>query len=388
MYSVDETFAELAIRSKCNCVLAILYSGFEADYNNIYCFLVFSFAVASFLSRTSSSITDLSIFPQLLSRNAYRLRSFWLNLSPVKACIHEPFDHCYTAMSIVELQPYGLPNLVQHISTQPDIRNSSTSKSQRSTIHSDPHPSDSSTPRELSRIRASFIIVSVAGITFLNCLGQSLLIVAIPRIADDLTIPSSLVQWPTAVSALTLGCTLLVVGAIADVVGNRPVFLLGYVLHLLFMVGCALVQTGTQLIAFRALQGLALSLCMPTSVGIITSNFGTGRGRNVAFACFGGGNPVGYALGLLLGGVFVDTVGWRYGYYMSIGLNGMVLVAAFFSLPADSSGRASLQRLKTGVDWIGLSLISADLAILSYVLAYVLVRHYPIACFRPRYIPG
>ncbi|KAL9636137.1 MAG: hypothetical protein Q9164_003008 [Protoblastenia rupestris] len=49
----------------------------------------------------------------------------------------------------------------------------------------------------------------------------------------------------------------------------------------------------------------------------------------------------------------------------------MVLVAAFFSLPADSSGRASLQRLKTGVDWIGLSIISADLAILSYVLAAI-----------------
>ena len=116
---------------------------------------------------------------------------------------------------------------------------------------------------------------------------------AIPRIAKDLNIPPSLIQWPAAVASLTLGCTLLVVGAMADVIGNRPLFLIGCFLHLVFGLGCALVRTGTQLIAFRALQGLALSLCMPTSVGIITSNFGEGSGRNLAFACFGGGNPVG-----------------------------------------------------------------------------------------------
>ncbi|KAG8525510.1 uncharacterized protein KY384_009154 [Bacidia gigantensis] len=110
---------------------------------------------------------------------------------------------------------------------------------------------------------------------------------------------------------------------------------------------------------------------MPTSVGIITTNFPEGKRRNIAFASFGGGNPVGYALGLLLGGIFVKTVGWRYAYYFSLALNAVVFVSAFFSLPADTADRASLDRLKSAVDWVGLALISAVLAILSYVLASI-----------------
>ena len=274
-------------------------------------------------------------------------------------------------MSATEFQNLGLPHLAHNISVESEIRSIGQPPSAISRRRSDISSSaPSASSQGLSHLRASFIVASVAGITFLNTLGQSLLVVAIPRIAQDLKIPSSLIQWPVAVASLTLGCTLLVVGAIADVVGNRPVFLTGCFLHLLFGLGCALVQTGTQLIAFRALQGLALSLCLPTSVGIITKNFGEGKGRNIAFASFGGGNPVGYALGLLLGGIFVDTVGWRYGYYLSLALNAMVFASAFFSLPHDS-GRASLESLRKGVDWVGLLLLSADLAILSYVLASI-----------------
>jgi len=291
-------------------------------------------------------------------------------------------------MSALELQTLAIPQLAYTISSESNARSLNTTESQIPSVQSDRRrsvalsSSRNSDPAGLSNLRATFIVVSVAGITFLNTLGQSILIVAIPRIAQDLSIPPSLIQWPTAVASLTLGCTLLVVGSVADVVGNRPVYLIGCFLHLLFSLACALVQTGAQLITFRALQGLALSLCMPTSVGIITSNFSSGRGRNIAFACFSGGNPVGYALGLLLGGIFVDTVGWRWGYYLSLVLNAMVFASAFFALPADSSGRASLQKLRSGVDWVGLLLISADLAILSYVLAYV-PSHTPIP-FRTR----
>lgn len=274
-------------------------------------------------------------------------------------------------MVSIELQSLGLPHLAHNISVDSEVRSIGQPPSTISGRQNDNQSSAAnSSPPNLSRVRASFIVASVAGITFLNTLGQSLLVVAIPRIAQDLNIPPSLIQWPVAVASLTLGCTLLVVGAIADVVGNRPVFLTGCFLHLIFGLGCSLVQTGTQLIAFRALQGLALSLCLPTSVGIITKNFGEGRGRNFAFAFFGGGNPTGYALGLLLGGIFVDTVGWRYAYYLSIALNAMIFASAFFSLPHDS-GRASLDSLRKGVDWVGLFLLSADLAILSYVLASI-----------------
>jgi MFS family permease len=62
-----------------------------------------------------------------------------------------------------------------------------------------------------------------------------------------------------------------------------PFFLLG-VHYPPFTLGCLLVRTGNELIAFHALQGIAMALATATAVGLITSNFPTGRGRNIAFA--------------------------------------------------------------------------------------------------------
>ena len=210
-------------------------------------------------------------------------------------------------------------------------------------------------PPELSRSRAMLIIATVAGVSFLNTLGSGILTVGLPRIASDLNIASNLLLWPASIFALTAGCSLLAAGAVADVVGNRPVFLTGAALLAVFTLGCSLARTGTQLIVFRALQGVAISFCMPTAVSLITHSFGPGKRRNFAFAFLGGGQPIGFALGLVMGGVLVDSIGWRYGYYISCGLNALIFSGAFFSIPptgkTESEGRRN--RLLKNIDWIG-----------------------------------
>lgn len=138
-----------------------------------------------------------------------------------------------------------------------------------------------------------------------------MLTVALPTIAIDLGVPNNLLLWPASVYALALSCTLLPVGAVADVVGNRPVFLLGNMLCTAWTLAVSLAQTSNQLIAFRALQGIAMSFCMPTAVSTITTTFPSGKMRNIAFATFGGGSPLGFSVGLVLGGVFVKYANWR-----------------------------------------------------------------------------
>jgi hypothetical protein len=54
----------------------------------------------------------------------------------------------------------------------------------------------------------------------------------------------------------------------------------------------------------------AISMCLPTAVSLITNAFPRGKWRNTAFAMNGMGQPLGYALGLVLGGIFADMVGW------------------------------------------------------------------------------
>ncbi len=223
----------------------------------------------------------------------------------------------------------------------------------------------------LSRAKASSIIATVAGISFLNTLGSGLLTVGLPRIALDLHLATNLLLWPASVYALTLGCSLLLVGAVADVVGNRPIFLTGCALLTVFTLGCSLARSGIEMIAFRALQGIAMSFCMPTSIGLITTNFQAGRGRNIAFACFSGGQPIGYALGLVAGGLFVDSIGWRYGYYLSCAMNGMIFIAAFFTLPASITPSGKRRRLLKDIDWVGVTIACTCLAMLSYVFAMI-----------------
>ena len=243
-------------------------------------------------------------------------------------------------------------------------------------------PPDSPSP--ISRTKAAVIIATVAGTTFLNALGSGLLTVALPRIASDLHLTNGLLLLPASIFALTAGCTLLAAGAIADVVGNRPVFLTGCGFLSAFTLGTSLARTGTQLIVFRALQGIAMSMCMPTSISLITNSFPPGRRRNMAFAFFGGGFPIGFALGLVLGGILVDFISWRFGYYISCVINVLMFVGAFFSLSApEATEHQNLRkRLLKDIDWIGITIASACIAMLSYVFAQVTsstttIRHPP-----------
>lgn len=93
----------------------------------------------------------------------------------------------------------------------------------------------------------------------------------------------------------------------------------------------------------------------------------------MAFAATGMGQPQGYAFGLILGGVLADTIGWRWGFYITAIVDAVLFVASFFVLPADTnpsrSSKALWRRLAFDIDWIGVMILAASFGLLSYVLA-------------------
>ena len=136
------------------------------------------------------------------------------------------------------------------------------------------------------------------------------------------------------------------------------------------MLACGLSKTGLQLILFRAMQGIAVSLCLPTAVSIITTSFPNGQRRNLGLAFMGAGQCLGFLIGLVLGGLFVDTVGWRAGYYMCAAANAAFFAVSFWGLPLDRNLLPmTWSRLGKEIDWVGAVLASSCLALLSYVLA-------------------
>ncbi|KAF2178366.1 hypothetical protein K469DRAFT_754652 [Zopfia rhizophila CBS 207.26] len=94
--------------------------------------------------------------------------------------------------------------------------------------------------------------------------------IGLPKIAEGLHISNHLLLWPVSIYGLTIGCSLLIAGSIADVVGSRMVYLFGYLLISFFVLARALTQTSVQLIVSRGFQGIAASCCLPTVISILS----------------------------------------------------------------------------------------------------------------------
>ncbi|KAL5323157.1 hypothetical protein ACEPPN_007685 [Leptodophora sp. 'Broadleaf-Isolate-01'] len=226
----------------------------------------------------------------------------------------------------------------------------------------------------ISKWRATIIVGSISGISLIGSMLGGIIIVALPTMARDLGISDSLLLWPASVSPLACGCTLLISGSISDVVGSKKVYLVGEFMLVITTIASGVCRTGIELILFRAASGVALSLCLPSSVSLITSHIPSGTYRNVAFACLGAGQPLGFSVGLVIGGVFVQSIGWRVGYYIGAGLIFITFLISIFGIPADrkpidQTYRSLIHRLKTEIDWLGCFLLSTSLGLFSYVFA-------------------
>lgn len=221
----------------------------------------------------------------------------------------------------------------------------------------------------VKKARTSIIILQVSLINFLTSMSTGLIVVGLPRIALDLNLPQKLYLWPSSVYGLTAGSTLLLAGAIADVVGARAVDLVGCGLLGIFTLACGFSRTGIQLVLFRAFQGVASSMHLPCSVSLVTQYVPSGRRRNIGFACLGLSQPLGFSVGLVIGGVLVDTVGWRVGFYVLGGVILLQAIAGWKIIPADAKTENILHKLKHDIDWVGACIACAALATFSYVLA-------------------
>lgn len=274
----------------------------------------------------------------------------------------------------IELEPLGYPIKGQDPKSDQAKFNGPTIPStiEENTTES---PRNGDNPVQ-SKWRTAVIIGTVACITLISSMLAGILVVSLPTMARELDLSQDLLLWPASVSALACGCTLLISGSIADVAGGRRIYLIGVFLLAVTSIACGVCRTSIQLILFRAAQGLALSLCLPSSVILITRNIPTGSWRNIAFSCLGAGQPVGFSIGLVIGGVFVDEIGWRYGYYIAAIFTFVIFVVSIFGVPADKDAesqslRTMLNRMKSEIDWIGCMLLSTSLGLFSYVLSVV-----------------
>ena len=210
-----------------------------------------------------------------------------------------------------------------------------------------------------------------------NSFTTGLVTIGIKQMAEEVQLDKSLVYWPVLAYGLTASPLLLPLGSVADVLGPRYMNLAGCLGCGIFVLACGLSRNGSELIAFRCLQGVASALFLPTSMGIISSGIATGKLRNVAIATLSCGQVIGYALGLVLGGIFLGTIGWRSGYYLCGALQIALFALGFWAIPSSLFPSltfglsASLEKLKNEIDWIGSLISCVVIGMVSYVLAMI-----------------
>lgn len=154
------------------------------------------------------------------------------------------------------------------------------------------------------RLRPWFVVLSVAGATVLPSYLNGALTVALPSIGAQIGLSPAEWSWPMTVLSLVNGAFLLISGGLADSFGRRGMFLCGIAWMMVFSIALAFIRQSTPFIAMSGVLGFGAALLAPAGTGIIGESLPDGKFKNGAFAALGAGQPVGFIIGLLLGGVF------------------------------------------------------------------------------------
>ncbi len=203
-------------------------------------------------------------------------------------------------------------------------------------------------------IRPGLVITVFCLGLFMTLLDITIVNIAIPDLVTDLGASLETVLWVTSAYSLVYTVLLIVFGRLGDILGPRTMFLAGIAVFTAASLASGSAQTPTQLIAFRALQGLGAALLAPQALPLITSILPADR-RGPAFAATGIVAGLGILLGPTLGGVLVTNVGWRWIFFLNIPIGIVVLVLAFVFMPDVRPGR------KHKLDLPGVGLLTAGL---------------------------
>ncbi|MEY2848257.1 MAG: hypothetical protein RI885_922 [Actinomycetota bacterium] len=211
-------------------------------------------------------------------------------------------------------------------------------------------------------LRRSWIALAVLLVgAFMSLLDATIVNVALPSIRTSIDASESTLSWIISGYALAFGLALIPAGRIGDRYGHKWVFFTGLALFTVASLACGLAQDGTQLVVARVVQGLAGGIYLPAVTAFIQLLF-PGRVRGKAFAVLGAVIGVSSALGPLVGGVIIEAfgedAGWRLVFGVNLPIGVIALAAAAILLPR---GRAAERRESTGVDLVGLLLLSAGL---------------------------
>ncbi|NWF29996.1 MFS transporter [Streptomyces sp. PKU-EA00015] len=192
---------------------------------------------------------------------------------------------------------------------------------------------------EIGRRHRILILAICCTSLLIVSLDNTVLNVALPSLRDELGASVAGMQWTIDAYTLVLASLLMLAGSTADRIGRRRVFKAGLVLFTLGSLLCSLAPSLDLLVAFRMVQAVGGSMLNPVAMSIITNTFTDPRERARAIGLWGGVVGISMAAGPLVGGVLVDTVGWRSIFWVNLPVGLAALLLTWRYVPESRAPR-------------------------------------------------
>jgi EmrB/QacA subfamily drug resistance transporter len=215
---------------------------------------------------------------------------------------------------------------------------------------------------DLSRGRRLLVLGICCMSLLIVGLDTTIVNVALPSIRASLHASVSGLQWTIDAYTLVLASLLMLAGSTADRIGRKRIFRAGLVVFSLGSLLCGLAPTLELLIAARVLQAIGGSMLNPVAMSIVRNVFDDPRERAQAIGLWGAVFGLSMALGPVVGGALVDSVGWRAVFFVNVPIGAVAFVLTTAFVPR--SRAAHPRRL----DPIGQLLVIAALASLTYAI--------------------
>lgn len=217
-------------------------------------------------------------------------------------------------------------------------------------------PGTSAPAQSASHAVRWWILATVGLAQLMVVLDATIVNIALPAAQTDLGFSNGDRQWIVTAYSLAFGSLLLFGGRLSDIVGRKPMFLIGLIgFAASSALGGASINFG-MLVGARALQGAFGAMLAPTALALLTTTFTDPKERAKAFGVFGAIAGGGGAVGLLLGGVLTENLDWRWNLYVNVvfAIAAVIGGILFVKNPARTGPRAR-------IDIPGTVLISAGL---------------------------